>query len=67
MAKKRRMRKLAAMEAAKKEEAPKVEAKPVVEATPEPAPAPVAVEEQAVEEKPKKTKRLWSRKTTTEE
>jgi hypothetical protein len=62
MARKRRMRKLAAMEAAKKEEAPKVEAKLVVEATPEPAPAPVAAEE-----KPKKTKRPWSRKTSTEE
>lgn len=61
------MRKLAAMEAAKKEEAPKVEEKPVVEAAPEPAPAPVAVKEQAAEEKPKKTKKVWSRKASTEE
>ena len=76
MARKRKLRKLAAMEAAKiaKAEiktAPKkgVVKEPVVESAPEPAPAhaAIAAEEPAVEEKPKRTRRSWARKTTTEE
>lgn len=67
MARKRRMRKLAALQAAKKEEIVKIEAKPVVEVAPEPTPTPVAVEEPAVEKSPKKTRRTWSRKTSAEE
>ena len=79
MARKRKLRKLAAIEASKKAKTSKVEAKsepkkkvveePVVEAASEPASAPVveAAEEPAVEEKPKKTRKFWSRKTTTEE
>ena len=66
------MRKLAAMEAAKKTEvevkvAPKEEAivEPMVEVAPDPEP--VAVEEPVVEKKPKRVRRVWSRKATTEE
>jgi hypothetical protein len=67
MAKKRRLRKLAALEAVKKADAPKIEAKPVVEAAPEPSPVPVAIEDTVAETKPKKTRRIWSRKSSTEE
>ncbi len=74
MARKRRMRKLAAKRAAEKvkaevKAAPKKEVvkEPVVEAAPEPAPVAIAAEGPAVEEKPKRTRRSWARKTTTEE
>ena len=69
MAKKRRMRKLAAMEAAKTRNSQKIEDKQVVEVAPEPVSEPVVVSTKEVEaeEKPKKTRRLWSRKSSTEE
>jgi hypothetical protein len=65
MAKKRRLRKLAAFENSKTEVP--VEAKPA----PEPAPIPEPPKEEVKEEpevvKPRRSKRLWSRASSTEE
>jgi hypothetical protein len=57
MAKKRKLRKLAAME----------NATPAQQPEPEPTPEPVVEASETKEEAPKKTRRLWSRNKSSEE
>ena len=67
MARKRRMRKLAAKRAAEKEKEAKSKSEPVIETAKETTPAPSAPEESLVKEEPKKTRRLWSKNISSEE